>query len=497
MRRHERDRDDGYRRRDDRYSYDRGRSYSRRDDDGYHRSRRHRDEEDRSRRPRREEEPRGFYNRGLRDDEEPRGRRRPREEEEEERAPRKPRRSGFSSAPPPGAIPPPAQGPADVVAAAAMMGLVPMIPDANTKPRRELFVGNTPPGTTERMLLDHLNSAMTTMNMTTAAGQALIQCRVSSNFAFVELRSIEECDRALSLTGIPFMGHILKIGRPSKYDGPITSASSWQQLLLEGGFDASAAATAGSGDADKVCRELFIGNTNDKMTETTMRAFLCLVARQLGLVIGPGDPIVSLRLSGHFAFVELRSVDETNAMLQFNGIPFLGSRLRIGRPSKYGTTHKSPHDEPRWVDLLDKFRSGELRPLENQDPEPVPLSREDVKHLEAVSREASRTICLRGILEEQHPDEVPADPDNARRRRQAIADGVINEVRKEGNKFGNVLTVDADNDDIIVKFALLDDAILALATLKYRLFDDRKLDLIFLADHPPRDPPAPGDNSGP
>lgn len=188
--------------------------------------------------------------------------------------------------------------------------------------------------TTERGLIDHLNAAMSTMRMNTSPGAPIIQCRVSSNFAFIELRTIEECDRALSLTGIQFMGHVLKIGRPSKYDGPTTPASTWQQLLLEGGWDASRGGGSfdggpggfgtdnsadGSLAAEKVCRELFIGNTSSMMSEVSIRAFLGLVARQLGLVIGPGDPIISLRLSGHYAFVELRSIEETNAMLQFNG----------------------------------------------------------------------------------------------------------------------------------------------------------------------------------
>ncbi|KAJ8598906.1 hypothetical protein CTAYLR_010386 [Chrysophaeum taylorii] len=392
------------------------------------------------------------------------------------------------------------------------MGLVPIVPDAATKPRRELFVGNTPPQTTERMLIDHLNAAMSTMRMNSAPGAPVVQCRVSANFAFVELRTIEETDRALSLTGIPFMGHVLKIGRPSKYDGPVTPASTWQQLLVEGGFDrdgapsgfpheAAAALSMSPGDpaSEKVCRELFIGNTSALMTESSIRAFLGLVARQLGQVIGPGDPIISLRLSGHFAFVELRSVEETDAMLQFNGIPFQGSQLRIGRPSKYAGPQHRASEEPRWIDVLDKYRKGDLQPLEIRGAaavmEPPPLARADVDDLEKLTLDPHRTIVLRRILEETDPEDIPDNEDDARRRRTAVVDGILDEVQRECAKYGTVVSATPDGDDLLVRFSLVDHAILALATLRHRLFDGRKLRVEFVPESPALPPPTPGDHN--
>mmetsp|Transcript_20848 Transcript_20848/g.67153 ORF Transcript_20848/g.67153 Transcript_20848/m.67153 type:complete len:276 (+) Transcript_20848:3-830(+) len=162
-----------------------------------------------------------------------------------DRPARRPRRSGFSDAPPPGSaagMPPPRD---DVVSRAARMGLVPMVPDTSTKPRRELFIGNTPPNVTERMLIDHLNAAMATTKMATGPGPPVIQCRVSANFAFVELRSIEETDRALSLTGLPYLGYVLKVGRPSKYDGQATLCTTWQQMLQDGDYPTAMAAMGG------------------------------------------------------------------------------------------------------------------------------------------------------------------------------------------------------------------------------------------------------------
>jgi hypothetical protein len=59
------------------------------------------------------------------------------------------------------------------------IGLVPLVADASTKTRRELFIGNTPTGTTERVLIDHVNAAMVTAKMCLQPGPPVIGCRLS------------------------------------------------------------------------------------------------------------------------------------------------------------------------------------------------------------------------------------------------------------------------------------------------------------------------------
>ena len=59
---------------------------------------------------------------------------------------------------------------------------------------------------------------------------------------------------------------------------------------------------------------------------------------QVKLNTGPGKPIVQCRVSNKFAFVELRTVDETNAALSLNGIPFMGQMLKV----RY-------YDDARWA----------------------------------------------------------------------------------------------------------------------------------------------------
>ncbi|KAJ1449597.1 hypothetical protein M885DRAFT_535114 [Pelagophyceae sp. CCMP2097] len=406
---------------------------------------------------------------------------------------RKPKRSRFSSEPPPAAMAPGVGVGAvgGIMAAAAQAGLVPAQTDMSTKPYRELFVGNTPPLTTERALLDHLNAAMATARLATAPGAAIVTCRVSTNFAFIEFRTIEDCDRGLNLTGIPFMGQALKIGRPSKYDGPMTPCASWQQVSQDGGSAPDPRMLGGGpqlGTAEKTLRELFIGNTTANMSEGAIKHFLCTVAREMGQVVADGEPIVSLRLSGHYAFVELRSAEETDAMLQFSGIPFCGSELRIGRPSKYATNSGKAAPEATWGDVLQAYRDGALPPLAREQP-PKLLARETVAALARVAENPTRVVRLAGLLATARAAARPASAAAS----DALDEDVCADIRGECSKYGNATSVEHDGGDAIAVFTLVDDAILAVASLRHRRFMGDPVDARFVrAGEVPQDaqPPA-------
>ncbi|EGB04532.1 hypothetical protein AURANDRAFT_55169, partial [Aureococcus anophagefferens] len=270
---------------------------------------------------------------------------------------------------------------ADLLKAAMQKGLVPVVADSATKARRELFVGNTPQGTSERTLMDHLNAAMTLAMLTSAPGSPVIACRLSAAFAFVELRSVEETDRCLNLTGLPFMGASLKIGRPSKYDGPVTTATSWSHILLSLGADAvdgmSPAALvlkAGGADTSLVALEndatkceLFIANLCPESNASTLAAFLEALAVEAAIDVQTGGAIKSVRVSGTYAFLETRSHSDTSALLNFDGVPFRGHRLRICRPTKstdtnHGTTSGFEDDNDfrqkcsNWAGMLELIR---------------------------------------------------------------------------------------------------------------------------------------------
>ena len=68
---------------------------------------------------------------------------------------------------------------------------------AQDKINRELFVGNTPPGTSELLLLHFLNGAMRRVKLCQPHETPILNCRVNTKFAFVELVHADMANRAL------------------------------------------------------------------------------------------------------------------------------------------------------------------------------------------------------------------------------------------------------------------------------------------------------------
>lgn len=98
---------------------------------------------------------------------------------------------------------------------------------------RELFIGNTTPEMTGDMLTDFLGKAMEQVGLTIMPGNPINACRVNGKFAFIELRTVKEAENALNLNNIPYMGAMLRVGRPSKYNGPVTSHGNWEDILAK------------------------------------------------------------------------------------------------------------------------------------------------------------------------------------------------------------------------------------------------------------------------
>lgn len=87
----------------------------------------------------------------------------------------------------------------------------------------------------------------------------------------------------------------------------------------------------------KPARELYVGNLPASITGQQLQDFLGTIIQQVGLNAQPGNPILSTWIStdGHFAFCEMRSVDECNLALMLNQLPLLGQPLKFGRPKSF------------------------------------------------------------------------------------------------------------------------------------------------------------------
>ena len=127
---------------------------------------------------------------------------------------------------------------------------------AATKPHRELYVGNLPPGITVPQLAEFVNTAFKQLNLSKDPTlNTVVTAWVSpdGHFAFMELRTIEEATAALTyLNGIQVGAFNLKIGRPKGYNGSAAVSSVAVPMvgtngLVTGGHNPLLAAMSGLG----------------------------------------------------------------------------------------------------------------------------------------------------------------------------------------------------------------------------------------------------------
>jgi splicing factor U2AF subunit len=98
--------------------------------------------------------------------------------------------------------------------------------DIVSKPHREIYVGNLPPGITVPQLAEFLNTALRHIGAIPPPGEsnsytAVITAWISpdGHYGFVELRTMEQANIALQqLNGIQVGIHQLKLGRPKGYN---------------------------------------------------------------------------------------------------------------------------------------------------------------------------------------------------------------------------------------------------------------------------------------
>ena len=330
------------------------------------------------------------------------------------------------------------------------------------------------------------NGAMRRVGLCSPNATPILACRTNAKFAFVELASEEDANKALNLNGIPFLGASLRVSRPSKYAGPHIPSQTWQQLTgqpLPPGMT-PVPENNGSNPADKLERELFVGNTTPEMTGPMITDFLGRAMEQVGLTTQPGNPILACRVSGKFAFVELRSVQEAKNALNLNNIPYLGAQLRVGRPTKY-TGPETPHGN--WEDILAKFMSGELQLNNNAGgmqaaaapvasvAAPAPMMQATAvapPSLGALGQQPTPVVELKQMLT---LEDLTDD---------AEYEDILEDTRDECSTFGTLknIIIPRTGDGatkIFLEYTSVEDGAKAISGLAGRTFDGRKVEAAY------------------
>jgi splicing factor U2AF subunit len=104
------------------------------------------------------------------------------------------------------------------------------------------------------------------------------------------------------------------------------------------------------------------------MSENSLKDFLYEVLKKAGGVLDAGNPIIgsSKNTEKKFVFFEFRSVEETSAAIQLDGIRFQDVNLRIRRPPEF---EKNPEIKPRRpVPVIDTVQLGIISTQVNDGP---------------------------------------------------------------------------------------------------------------------------------
>jgi len=187
-----------------------------------------------------------------------------------------------------------------------------------------------------------------------------------------------------------------------------------------------------------------------------IREFLGNAMQQVGLTLPgmTGNPITACRVSGKFAFIELRTAEEAKSALNLNNIPFLGTALRVGRPSKWN----GPVDQHgNWEDILAKYMAGEISVNQQQQV--------------AEPREATPTRIVELVNMVSESDIANDEEYNE----------ILDDTKEECSQFGQLLNViipragEPGATKIFLEYASADDSKKAMDSLQGRTFDGRQV----------------------
>ncbi|KAK7492793.1 hypothetical protein BaRGS_00015931 [Batillaria attramentaria] len=205
---------------------------------------------------------------------------------------------------------------------------------AMSRQARRLYVGNIPFGVTEESMMDFFNHQMKITGLAQADGNPVIAVHINldKNFAFLELRSVDETTQALAFDGISYEGQPLKIRRPSDYK-PLPGMAENPTLAVPG-----VVSTVVQDSAHKI----FIGGLPSYLTEDQMKELL--------ISFGPLKAFNLVKdnatgLSKGFAFCEYVDPNVTDqACAGLNGMQLGDKKLIVQRASvgAKNSQHQAP-----------------------------------------------------------------------------------------------------------------------------------------------------------
>ncbi|KAI3991547.1 hypothetical protein MKX01_013677 [Papaver californicum] len=141
---------------------------------------------------------------------------------------------------------------------------------------RRVYVGGLPSMANEQLVATFFSQVMSAIGGNTAGpGDAVINVYINheKNFAFVEMRSVEEAGNAMALDGIIFEGAPVKVRRPSDYNLSLAAALGPSQPSQKLNLEAVGILQGSTGGIEGSDR-IFVGGLPYYVTEVQIRELL-------------------------------------------------------------------------------------------------------------------------------------------------------------------------------------------------------------------------------
>jgi RNA-binding protein 39 len=283
--------------------------------------------------------------------------------------------------------------------------------------------------------------------------------RRSKGIGYVEFRSIDLVDKALSLSGTVVMGLPIMV--------QLTEAERNRLHPGDGNLNLPPGVTAPHGGA----MQLYVGSLHFNLTESDIKQVFEPFG-ELEFVDLHKDPVTG-RSKG-YAFVQYkRSEDARMALEQMDGFELAGRTLRVNTVHEKGTTKYTSQDS------LDEAGGGNLNAASRQALMQKLARIEPTSKLETVARPniqamESRCVLLKNMFSPEEETDTDWDKE--------LADDVKGEC--EG-KYGPVEGIKIEREsqgEIYVKFSSVDASRKAVQGLNGRWFGGKQVSAAFISD---------------
>lgn len=326
-------------------------------------------------------------------------------------------------------------------------GTVSSLPQGSqmTRQARRLYVGNIPFGISEvqlqSLMIEFFNAKMQEAKLNTAPGNPVIaaQINLEQNFAFIELRSVEETTQAMAFDGIILEGQSLKIRRPKDYQ-PIPGMSETATIHVPG-----VVSTVVPDSPHKI----FIGGLPNYLNEDQVKELLASFGELKAFNLVKDS---ATGLSKGYAFCEYVDLTITDvAITGLNGMQLGEKKLIVQRASVGAKTNMN---NPAAMNMI---------PAQMQIP-----GLDMTANLHSV---ATEVLCLMNMVE---VEELMDDEEY---------EEIYEDVRAECSKYGTVVALEIPRPvedfeppgcgKIYVEFGSADDSKNAAQALAGRKFANR------------------------